>query len=229
MRSLINGFNAMQDRLQAERLASIQRSVDTLERERRRISRELHDEIGQRVTGIALQLRRLHDDAPEDLRLDVTRVQERARAVLDEIETLAWQIRPGVLDDLGLLQALEALASSLADNGAARIRTSFPRGLPHVSNEAELAMYRIAQEALTNAMRHSEATSITVEVQVRSGDLILRITDNGRGRIPDRREGPGLRGMRERALLIGARLDILENSPHGVRVELVVPVRQCVA
>lgn len=225
-RALIVGFNTMLDRLEAERRASTQRSVTVLESERQRISRELHDEIGQRLTGILLQLGRIRDDAPDRARAGVTQVLDATRAVMDEIGALAWQMRPGTLDDLGLLRALETLAASFGAEEAALVETVLPHQLPLMTSEEELAIYRIAQEALTNAVRHSGATAITVAIQVSRASIALQISDNGRGLPETGDEGMGLRGMRERALLVGGQLDMHANYPHGLQVDLTVPTRQ---
>jgi two-component system sensor histidine kinase UhpB len=222
-RTLITGFNTMLDRLEAERRASTRRTLATLEDERLRISRELHDEIGQRLTGVLLQLCRIRDEASDAMRPRVVAVQEEARAVMDEIGTLAWRIRPAILDDLGLLSALRALTDALGGQGAPRIDTVLPNRLPMMSEEAELAIYRIAQEALTNAVRHAGATTITVGIRLDPTDLVLQVADNGYRPSEAGADGPGLRGMRERALLIGGRLSLQANPPHGLRIELTVP------
>jgi two-component system, NarL family, sensor histidine kinase UhpB len=221
-RALITGFNTMLDRLEEERLASTRRMVTTLEGERRRIGQELHDEIGQRLTGILMQLGRIQAEAPESLLPRIAGVQSEARATLDEVGTLAWQVRPGVLDDLGLLSALAALADSLGGGGAARIDTALPDRLARMTSEVELAVYRIAQEALTNAVRHSGATAIKAELWLTRQDLVLQVTDNGRGLSGANTEGLGMRGMRERALLVEGQLRI-DSQPPGVRVRLAVP------
>ena len=157
VKSLIAGFNTMLERLEAERRTSARRTLIAIESERRRIGRELHDEIGQRLTGTLLELRRLADDLPEPFKSEVRCVQEQQRATLDEVGALAWQLRPALLDDLGLLSAVDALAESLAEP-AVRIQTSLPEGLTAPSPELELVVYRIAQEALTNAVRHAGAS-----------------------------------------------------------------------
>ncbi|HEY2878420.1 sensor histidine kinase [Nocardioides sp.] len=222
-RALIGGFNTMLDRLEAERRASTRRSVATLEGERERISRELHDEIGQRMTGILLHLGPIHDEVPETARPRIVAVQDEARAVIDEIGALAWRMRPAILDHLGLVSALTALTESLGGHGPARIETMLPPRLPPMGHEAELAIYRIAQEALTNAVRHSGATTITVRMQSDETELVLQIADDGDA-LPDAgADGPGLRGMRERALLIGGLLNIEANPGRGLRVALTVP------
>ena len=225
-RALIGGFNTMLDRLEAERRASTQRSVTVLESERQRISRELHDEIGQRLTGILLQLGRIRDDPPDRARAGVAQVLDATRAVMDEIGALAWQMRPGTLDDLGLLNALETLAASFGAGETARVKTVLPHQLPLMTSEEELAIYRIAQEALTNAVRHSGATAITVAIQVSRASIALQVSDNGCGLPETGDEGMGLRGMRERALLVGGQLGMHENHPHGLRVDLTVPTSQ---
>lgn len=221
-RALVTGFNAMLDRLEDEQLASTRRMVSTLEGERRRIGQELHDEIGQRLTGILLQLGRIRAEAPDSLLARIAGVQSEARATLDEVGTLAWQVRPGVLEDLGLLSALEALADSLRDVGSTRVDTAWPDRLPRMTSEVELAVYRVAQEALTNAVRHSGATVIQLELRLTRQDLVLQVTDNGRGLTGGNNEGLGLRGMRERALLVRGGLRV-ESRPSGVEVVLAVP------
>src|SRR4051794_3233842 len=220
--TLITGFNAMLDRLEQERLASARRMVTTLEGERQRIGQELHDEIGQRLTGMLLQLGRIRVEAPDSLMARIAGVQNEARATLDEVGALAWQVRPGVLDDLGLVSGLEALGDSLEEHGSARIETALPDRLARMSSEVELAVYRIAQEALTNAVRHSGATAIRLELRRTRQDLVLQVTDNGCGLSGPGHEGPGVRGMRERALLIGGRLRLHAQAP-GLRVRLAIP------
>jgi two-component system, NarL family, sensor histidine kinase UhpB len=175
------------------------------------------------MTGILLQPGRIHDEAPDAIRPRVGAVQDEARAVLDEIGALAWRIRPAILDDLGLHSALTALTDSFRGHGPARIETVLPRRLPLMSDEAELAIYRIAQEALTNAVRHAGATTIRVRVEVTETDLVLQVADDGYELPEAGTEGPGLRGMHERALLIGGLLHIQENPPHGRRIELTIP------
>lgn len=221
-RTLITGFNTMLDRLEQERLASTRRMVTNLECERQRIGQELHDEIGQRLTGMLLLLGRINAEAPDRLVPRIEGVQNEARATLDEVGALAWQVRPGVLDDLGLVSALEALADTLEERGSARVDTAMPGRLARMTGDVELAMYRIAQEALTNAVRHSGATAIKLELRRTRQDLVLQVTDNGRGLRELEREGPGLRGMRERALLVGGRLRIHPQAP-GLRVRLAIP------
>jgi two-component system sensor histidine kinase UhpB len=206
-KALIAGFNTMLGRLQNERRTSARRTLSAIEGERRRIGRELHDEIGQRLTGTLLQLQRLAHDLPEPFRSEVECVQEQQRATLDEVGALAWQLRPALLDDLGLLSAIDALAETMGETSA-RIDTTTPDELPPLPPDLELVVYRVAQEAMTNAVRHSGASRIALAIESADDRLVLRVTDNGTGFCVPTSEGPGIRGMRERALLVGGRLHI---------------------
>jgi two-component system sensor histidine kinase UhpB len=224
-RALIDGFNTMLERLEEERRRSARQAFSVLEGERRRVGRELHDEIGQRLTGILLQLARIADDVPEPVGARFADVQLEARAALDEVGALAWQIRPGVLDDLGLLRALEALSETLDERSATRIEVHLPASLRPLPDEVELAVYRIAQESLHNALRHADAGKISLELREDEHGLSLEVADDGRGpgELSTVSDGAGIRGMRERALLVGGRLRIDSPFGRGVRVRLDVP------
>jgi two-component system sensor histidine kinase UhpB len=224
MRAVVAGFNQMLDRLEQERRESSRRTLAALEGERRRIAQELHDEIGQRLTGILLQLGDVVPDAPRELGDRVRGIQEEARATLDEVGLLAWQLRPGILDDLGLLRALEALVEAFEEQARIRVRASLPARLPTIAPEAELAIYRIVQETLTNAARHAGAHKIYLAVTLEGGPLSVSVTDDGVGLSADKGEGAGMRGMRERALAIDGTLRIESGQKGGVRVELDVPL-----
>jgi two-component system, NarL family, sensor histidine kinase UhpB len=219
-RALIAGYNTMLDGLENERRASTRRAVSTLEGERRRIGNELHDEVGQRLTGLLLQLQRARDEAPDHIEPRLARIQADVRATLDEVGMLAWQLRPGILDDLGLLRAMQALGDTLRAHATALVVLNLPARLPPLSAEVELALYRVAQEALTNAVRHAAASTITLTLSAGERLLDLEVLDDGCGLPAGTDEGAGLRGMRERALLISGRLDVASRPGHGVRVHL---------
>jgi two-component system sensor histidine kinase UhpB len=224
MRAVVAGFNQMLDRLEEERRESSRRTLAALEGERRRIAQELHDEIGQRLTGMLLQLGNVAPDAPRELGRQIRAVQEEARATLDEVGVLAWQLRPGILDDLGLLRALEALVEGFEEQTQLRVRTVLPPRPTALGPEGELAVYRIVQEALTNAARHAEARRIDLIVAVEGDRLTVSLADDGIGLSPNGSEGAGLRGMRERALAIGGTLTIASVPQGGVGVTLQVPL-----
>ncbi|WP_328709620.1 sensor histidine kinase [Microbispora hainanensis] len=218
---LIGTFNEMLDRLEAERSASSAHALAAQEGERQRIARELHDEIGQSLTVALLSLKRVVDRAPEELREELSAAQETVRASLDEVRRVARRLRPGVLEDLGLHSALSALSSDFAQASGIAITREIGTDLPPLSGEVELVLYRIAQEGLTNVARHSRARHVELSLRQEKGRLTLRIADDGRGGVD--KEGAGIRGMRERALLIGARLTVDSPPGGGTDVRLVVP------
>jgi two-component system sensor histidine kinase UhpB len=219
-RAIARAVNTTLDRLESERRASSRRVLAALEGERRRVGYELHDEIGQRLTGILLELSPLIAAAPHDLRPRLADIQEDARATLAEVGQLAWQLRPSVLDDLGLVASLEALIEGVEEHSSIDLHRSLASDVPPLEPEVELAVFRIGQEAFTNAIRHANATRIDVELENTKG-LRLRVSDNGQGLSVPEQSGPGIQGMRERASLAGGSLQI--DSPGelgGVTVEL---------
>ncbi|MBP2185387.1 HAMP domain-containing sensor histidine kinase [Amycolatopsis magusensis] len=214
---LVHTFNTMLDRLEAERSESSAHALAAQEAERQRIARELHDEIGQSLTVVLLGLKRTVDRAPAELREELHAMQETVRDSLDEVRQVARRLRPGVLADLGLQSALHALSSEF---GELRVNRWVDHDLPELSPDVELVLYRIAQESLTNVARHAGAAEVDLSLTVRRGQLTLRVTDNGTGGIEH--EGAGIRGMRERALLIGAKLTVT-STVDGTDVCLRVP------
>ncbi|MFD9431944.1 HAMP domain-containing sensor histidine kinase [Streptomyces sp. NPDC060002] len=220
---LIRTFNAMLERLEHERASSSARVLLAQEAERRRIAQELHDEVGQSMTAILLSLERAADEADDPLRGELRQVQEITRGSLDEVRRLARRLRPGVLEDLGLISALTSLTTEFSTHVGLRVGRRFDTGLPPLDQQTELVLYRVAQEALTNAARHAEAGQIEVSLRHTGEAVVLAVVDDGRG-TGVAREGAGIRGMRERALLIGATLDVTSQPKAGTQVRLTVPL-----
>ena len=222
---LIGSYNAMLSTLELERSTSNAKAIAAQETERQRIARELHDEIGQSLTVVLLGLKRAIDRAPDELVGELTSVQDAARASLVEVRRVARRLRPGVLDDLGLLSALSALTSEVTHHSGVHVRRGFAPGLPALDAETELVVYRIAQEALTNVSRHAEARTVEVTLGKQGDALELRVTDDGVG-MHGAPEGAGIHGMRERALLVGGAVSVGPRVGGGTEVRLVVPIRQ---
>ncbi|HWI72916.1 MAG TPA: sensor histidine kinase [Baekduia sp.] len=211
--TLARAYDAMLDRLLAERRGSARRAIAAQEAERARIGRELHDEVGQALTGVALELQagRL-DDAREAL-----------RSAADGVREITHGLRPEPLEDFGLRGALVALASTFADRSQVRVRRDLMPNLPPLAPETELVVYRVAQEALTNVARHAGARQVVLTAAIEDDTVVVIVADDGAGR-GGAPEGAGLEGMRERALLAGGRL-IVEDAPGGgTRVRLAVPL-----
>lgn len=220
---LVVSFNAMLDRLESERLASDARALAAQEDERHRIARELHDEVGQQLTVVLLGLKQVQRHAPAELVEELELVRDSARAGLDDVRRVARELRPGVLDDLGLHSALAALATDFSAHGGAVVRRAIAPGLPPLAPAVELVVYRVAQEALTNAARHAGASRVELTLQRRGDRLELGVEDDGRG-VPADAAGAGLRNMRERARSVGGTLDVGGAPGRGTRVRLSVPV-----
>ncbi|SCY04874.1 two-component system, NarL family, sensor histidine kinase UhpB [Streptomyces sp. 136MFCol5.1] len=218
---LITTFNTMLDRLETERAASAGRALSAQEAERHRIAQELHDEIGQTLTAVLLELKRVADHVPPAVREELHQVQETTRASLDEIRRIARRLRPGVLEELGLTSALKALANEFTGS-AMTVRHQIDADLPPLSRDTELVLYRVAQESLTNAARHAGARRVELTVRRTPAGVELRVRDDGRG-INGAPEGAGISGMRERALLIGADLSLDAARDGGTEVRLTVP------
>lgn len=217
-----------------QRVNLLHRIVSAQEAERKRIARDIHDQLGQRLTALRLKLASLRDlCAGGDLiTARVERLQEIAALLDSEVSFLASELRPSVLDDLGLEEALRAYAGEWA--GHFDIRLSFhSNGLlgKRYGKEAETQIYRIAQEALNNVAKHSNAAEVTVMAEQTSEFLVLIVEDSGSGFAVDSGsmqsgKGLGLIGMRERAALIGAELEIESGPGKGTTVFLRLPNRK---
>jgi two-component system sensor histidine kinase UhpB len=222
---LLDAFNEMLDRLERERRESAQRTLAAQERERRRLARELHDELGQTLTGIVLQLDGLGRSAPAELKPTVDQVQEAARQSADDVRGIARGLRPQALDEFGLRSALVTLANGFAEHSGLQVRHNLATDLPTLEPDQDLAIYRVAQEGQTNVARHAEATGVLLGLHAENGSVVLRVIDDGRGIDPGAAHNAGgLGGMRERAMLIGGRLVVRRLRPHGTEIVLEVPI-----
>lgn len=214
--------NDLLGRIEREQRAAGASALAGQEGERARIAQELHDGVGQSLTAILLEAGRLagsDDVAPED----VGRIRDVARDSLDEVRRVARQLRPHVLEDLGLRSALSALTTDLFEHGDTHARRSISPALPDLDETVELVVFRVAQEALTNVARHAGAASVELRLTPRGGEVVLVVADDGRG-VPRGADGTGLRGMRERAGLVGGTVDVARREGGGTVVTLVVPV-----
>jgi two-component system sensor histidine kinase UhpB len=218
-------FNQMLERLQGERRESTGRVLRAQEAERLRIAQELHDQVGQELTALLLRLSRISSQVPPCLQDDITAVQEAVRTSLEDVRRIAIQLRPEALDDLGLASALAVLADRFSEQLDLEVTESIPADLPPLPPEIELVVYRVAQEALTNVARHSASSRADLALEHGARRLILTVRDYGLGLPPRNTPGTGMRGMRERAALIGASLAIRNRAPEaGCEVRLEVPI-----
>ncbi|HEU4978661.1 MAG TPA: histidine kinase [Solirubrobacteraceae bacterium] len=221
---VVRAFNDMLDRLEAERRESGGRTLAAQEAERARIARGLHDEVGQVLTGVLLELGALAPAVAGERQGELAETKASVRQALEEVRRIARELRPEMLEHLGLVSALTELSRVLSRQSGLRIDLELEQALPALTEEAELAIYRVAQESLTNVARHAGATRVTVRLESGLESVVLTVSDDGRGfgdgGQPERHGG--ITGMRERALLVGGALAIRPRAGGGVEVRFEV-------
>jgi two-component system sensor histidine kinase UhpB len=222
-------LNRMLERVEVERRESGRAVLRAQEQERSRIAQDLHDEVNQALTAILLRMSATMAHLPPELQEELGETRKLVNQAMDELLTLARQLRPTALDDHGLIPALTAQVQDFTERTG--IHATFKRSGPmaKLSDEEQLVIYRVTQESLSNASKHAGAQRISVELSF-VGSTVLRITDDGSGFTstvngngappPGRPGGLGLNGMRERALLVGGTLNIWSKPGQGTTVEL---------
>jgi two-component system, NarL family, sensor histidine kinase UhpB len=218
-------FLRMMRRLEAERRRAGSAALQAQEEERARVARDLHDEVNQSLTGLLLRLEAVREAAPPELEGELAETKALANQAMRELLSLARQLRPTALDDLGLAAATAGQVEQLA-HGEIDAEFAAEGDFSDLGDDAQLVVYRVAQEALANAGRHSGAGRVAVRLR-RNGDgggVALEVADDGRGFAFDESEGGlGIAGMRERALLVGGELTIESRPGQGTTVRLRVP------
>lgn len=212
----------------SERIArdALRRVVDAQELERRRLARELHDETGQALTSILLGLKSLEETLQtNESRAATAALRELVVATLQDVRRLAVELRPSVLDDFGLVAALEHLTSAFAEQTGIAVDFGAALGDDRVPGEVETAVYRIVQESLTNVVKHARARRVSIALTRMEGSLKAVVEDDGQGFDPEHADGGhGLIGMRERLALLGGRLRIESSPGSGTTIASDVPL-----
>jgi signal transduction histidine kinase len=206
---------------------AMRRVVGAQESERRRLARELHDETGQALTSILLGLKPLEEAlADHPARAAVAELREHVVAALQDVRRLAVELRPKLLDDFGLVPALERLTESVAEQAEIRVDFHSALGETRLPTEVETALYRVVQESLTNIVKHADARNVSVSVVRRESGVAAVIEDDGTGfdQRSVREDGVGLLGMRERLALLDGRLEIESRPGAGTTVVAEVPL-----
>ena len=209
----------------------LKRVISAQEEERRRIARELHDETTQQLTALALQIESVSTATPEAAADTLARARALVRSAIDDLHRVIYDLRPSVLDDLGLLPAIRSYAETHLEPRGIEVHCEFPDAAPELSREATTALYRVGQEALTNVARHANAETVLIGCTVVDARIALEIEDDGVGFAPaavarprETGEGLGVLGMRERLALLGGRLEIESEPGRGTRVVAVLPL-----
>ena len=210
------------------------RILITQEEERKRISRELHDIVAQTLTAINLHLATLKAEAVKHasgMKRDITRTQKLVERSVDKVYRFARELRPAVLDDLGLIPALRSLVVHFTKESSMRINFTACAQVESLNNGRRTVLYRVAQEALANAARHAQATSVTVQITEVRNAVCMQIQDDGRSFDVEqvlrtgRCKRMGLLGMRERVELVGGRFSIESVPGQGTTITAQIPFR----
>ena len=217
-------FLRMMRRLEAERRRAGSAALRAQEEERARVARDLHDEVNQSLTGLLLRLEAAREAAPPELEAELEETKALANQAMNELLSLARQLRPTALDDLGLAAAVAGQVEQLR-RGEIEAGFEAEGDFSGLADDAQLVVYRVAQEALSNATRHSGAARVGVRLRrAPGGGVALEVADDGRGFAFDEAErGLGIAGMRERALLVGGELTIESRPGEGTTVRLTLP------
>lgn len=208
------------------------RMVRHHEEERRRLQRDLHDETAQTFSAVKMEVGMLREGADDVARGRLDHVLKLVDGGIRGIRRVMHDLRPALLDDLGLLPAIRSLADDVRERGALTVDTDLPAKPPQLSAEAELALFRAAQEALANVVRHAEASHVAIHLRLDGPGLRLTVRDNGRGLSKDaapetsRANHVGLAGMRERIMALGGSVEVQSVVPSGVLVTVELPLEE---
>ena len=222
-----HAFKRLLNRIETERRNAGQLVLRAQEDERRRLARDLHDEVNQALTAILLRLQALSEDAPAEQSAEIKELKRLVNRAMDELTGLARQLRPSALDDHGLVPAIEAQLGSFAQRSGVDVGFEADGDTGMLDEDAQTALYRIVQEALTNVTRHARASRVKVSLEQGSSGTTLTVSDDGDGfdAVPSGAAGRqlGLRGMAERARLAGGELDVRSARGSGTTVTLRIP------
>jgi signal transduction histidine kinase len=204
--------------------------IEQHEEERRRLSRELHDETAQVFSAVKMELGVLRGSVEPHQAARLDQVQELIDTGIRGIRNVTNDLRPSLLDDLGLLPALRSLVADFGARTGIRTGLAAPSSLPQLSREAELALFRALQEALSNVLRHAQAGSVDVGISINADGVLLQVSDDGRGLPAGTTEESlargghmGLAGMRERITALGGTVSLRGQSGAGALLEVLVP------
>ena len=221
---LAGAFRRLLERIEAERRRGGRLVLRAQEEERKRVARDLHDEVNQALTAILLRLEATSQSAPPQLAGELSEVKALASRAMEELLGLARQLRPAALDDHGLVAAIDGQVRRFSEQTGIAAALAASGQSERLSGDGQLVVYRVAQEALANAARHAGATRVDVELASGGDGAELRVRDDGRGFDPAaERGGLGLEGMAERARLVEGALWVRSAPGAGTEIELHVP------
>lgn len=216
---LSSTFHKMLERLEAERRRSSRIALAAQEEERARVARDLHDEVNQSLTGLLLHLEAARSKAPPELAAELDEIRNLANGAMEELLRLARQLRPSALDDLGLKAALAGLVEQIDRQSELDGRFEASGDFTDLESDVEIVAYRIAQEAISNVVQHSEANAFELKLSRAGSGLEMTVTDDGHG-IMGAGHGHGIPGMQERAILVDGEVELDTHAQSGTTVRL---------
>jgi len=221
---LAHAFASLLERIEAERRRAGRLQLRAQEEERKRVARDLHDEVNQALTAILLRLEALTHIAPPRLRDELAETKSLANQAMGELLQLARQLRPTALDDHGFVPAIEDQLRRFKAQYGIDTNLSTRGELDDLGTDQQLVLYRVTQEALNNVVRHARAQSVSVDIARVDGSVALEVADDGAGFVlGDEDRGLGLEGMAERARLVDGDFDIKSTPGRGTTLRLRVP------
>jgi len=228
---VLRSVRTLLDRIEDDSLQFSARLLGSVERERQRIGRELHDNASQIIAASLLSLGLAERQLPAEAtaaRESLGTARNLVQCSLDQLKTVIYDLRPTMLDDLGLVAALRWYVKARVEASGVQVETEFDEvpGSPRPLPEVEIALYRVAQEALANAVRHAQAKRVELGLVLRPGYAALTVLDNGKGFDIEevRGRGLGLISMRERVTQLGGELNVVTEGGMGTRVYAVIPL-----
>ena len=221
---LAHAFGKLLERIEAERRRAGRLQIRAQEEERKRVARDLHDEVNQALTAILLRLEALTQIAPPRLRDELAETKGLANQAMEELLQLARQLRPTALDDHGFVPAIEEQLRRFKAQHGVDVRLTTTGSLDDLGSDQQLVLYRVTQEALNNIARHAGASHVDVAIRRHNGSVALAVTDDGTGFDYDNdQRGLGLDGMAERARLIDGQFKVSTRPGKGTKLQLTVP------
>ncbi|WP_018306526.1 GAF domain-containing sensor histidine kinase [Desulfitobacterium hafniense] len=201
-------------------------AIEAQEAERKRLARELHDEVGQAITAILLRLKAMQDETDLELIKDrLNGLRYLTGQTLEEVRRLSMDLRPTVLDDLGLVSAIRWYVDECSSRTGLKVNFLLRNITERLPEEVEIVLYRAVQEGLTNIIRHAEAKHVQIELELQRNTVLLTICDDGKGmKLSSEYNGLGLIGMQERVKLIGGQHNINSQPGQGVMISITLPI-----
>lgn len=216
-----------------------ERAINAQEEERKRIARSLHDDTGQSLSTLIINMERLENHLPTEpgeLTDRLSSIRQMATESLECLRAIIYDLRPAILDDLGLLPAIRWYARTNLEAAGIQVTLEFPDELPSLSQPLTTTLFRITQEGVNNVIRHSQAKSVNISLGIQANDVYLRINDDGRGFDPAQISDQafdmqhwGLVGMQERIELVGGKLSISSDPAHGTKLMVIAPLEKAKA